>query len=120
MGEHANLWWHTGDLGYLDADGYFYFQDRGVDRIRRGGENVSSVEVEQAVERHPEVAVAAAIATPAELGEDEIKIFVVPVAESTLSPAELSSWCEPQVWPEVVDIDLVVVAGELAGAGVHQ
>lgn len=71
-----DLWWHTGDLGYTDEDGYFYFVDRKKDALRRRGENISSHEVESVLLAYPGVAAAAAIGTPSELGEDEILAVV--------------------------------------------
>ena len=67
-----DLWWHTGDLGYTDEDGYFYFIDRKKDALRRRGENISSHEVESILLAYPGVVAAAAVATPSELGEDEV------------------------------------------------
>lgn len=67
-----DLWWHTGDLGYTDDDGYFYFVDRKKDALRRRGENISSQEVESILATFPGVLEAAAVATPSELGEDEV------------------------------------------------
>jgi crotonobetaine/carnitine-CoA ligase len=67
-----DLWWHTGDLGYTDEDGYFYFVDRKKDALRRRGENISSHEVEAVLLAYPGVVAAAAVGTPSELGEDEV------------------------------------------------
>jgi len=72
-----NLWYHTGDYGRRDPDGFFWFADRKKDSIRRRGENVSSVELEQAILAHPGIAEVAVHAVPAELGEDDIKACVV-------------------------------------------
>ncbi|HUO41221.1 MAG TPA: AMP-binding protein, partial [Mycobacterium sp.] len=69
-------WFHTGDLGRIDEDGNLAYVDRVKDSLRRRGENVSSVEVEATVMRHPAVAEAAAIAVPSELGEDDIFVVV--------------------------------------------
>lgn len=63
-----NLWFHTGDGGYLDEDGYLVFTDRIKDSLRRRGENISSFEVERAVRAHPDVLECAAYARP--LGAD--------------------------------------------------
>ena len=63
--DFRNLKLHTGDLGRMDADGYFYFMDRVKDYIRRRGENVSSMEVERQVSDHPDVKEAAAIGVKA-------------------------------------------------------
>ncbi len=71
-------WLYTGDLGWLDEDGYLYFVDRKKDVVRRRGENISSQEVEDAIKRHPGVLDCAVIAVPSELGEEEVKAYVVP------------------------------------------
>lgn len=88
-----NLWFHTGDRGYQDANGYFYFLDRLKDAIRRRGENISSYEIERTVNSHPAVSESAAIAVPSELGEDEIKVCVVLKPGHTLTPEELIEHC---------------------------
>ena len=75
--QFRNLWFHTGDMGRFDEDGYFYFADRKKDAMRRRGENISSFEVEQALLRHPEVAEVAAVGVPSELGEDDVMVYVV-------------------------------------------
>ena len=78
--DFRNLKLHTGDLGRMDADGYFYFMDRVKDYIRRRGENVSSMEVERQVVRPPERHEAAAIGVKAGEGassEDEIMIVCI-------------------------------------------
>lgn len=72
-----NLWFHTGDAGRMDQDGFVFFVDRKKDAIRRMGENISSFEVEVAVNAHPAVLETAAIAVPSELSEDEVKVCVV-------------------------------------------
>ncbi|TDB95482.1 ATP-dependent acyl-CoA ligase [Actinomadura sp. 7K534] len=91
-----NLWLHTGDLGYRDADGYLYFVDRGKDAIRRRGENISSLEVEAAVVRHPGVAEVAAYPVPSGLGEDEVMIAVIR-ADEALTAAELARHCAAEL-----------------------
>lgn len=73
-----NLWFHTGDSGYVDAEGWVYFVDRNGDRIRRRAENISSYDIEVAALRHPAIAEAAAVGTPSGFsGDDEIKLCVV-------------------------------------------
>lgn len=92
-----NLWFHTGDYGKLDEDGYLYFVDRKKDAIRRRGENISSFEVERIVNANPKVAESAAVAVPSEVGEDEVKICVILKPGEALSPEELLGWCEERI-----------------------
>jgi carnitine-CoA ligase len=84
-----NLWFHTGDLARKDEDGYFYFVDRKKDALRRRGENISSFEVERAINTHPKVLESAAVAVQSELAEDEVKICVVLKPGESLAPEEL-------------------------------
>jgi crotonobetaine/carnitine-CoA ligase len=86
---YRNLWFHTGDLAKKDKDGYFYFVDRKKDALRRRGENISSFEVERAINTHPSVLESAAVAVKSELSEDEVKICVVLKPGATLTPEEL-------------------------------
>ncbi len=76
--ESRNLWFHTGDRGYLDEDGYLYFVDRKKEAIRRRGENISAYEVEMLVARHPQVLEVAAVPVASEMSEDEVMVYVVP------------------------------------------
>ena len=86
-------WLYTGDLGRMDEDGYLYFVDRKKDIIRRRGENISSQEVENVIKRHPDVLDCAVVAVPSELGEDEVKAYVLPRQGVALSPEEVVYWC---------------------------
>lgn len=90
-------WFHSGDRGYRDADGYLYFVDRMKQSIRRRGENISSWEVERIVNAHPAVLESAAVGVPSELGEEEVKICVVARPGHTLDPLDLVRWCEPRM-----------------------
>jgi crotonobetaine/carnitine-CoA ligase len=90
-------WFHSGDRGEMDEDGYFTFVDRLKDSIRRRGENISSYEVERAVNEHPAVAESAAVAVPSELGEDEVMIVVVVKRGEQLAPQELIAFCEQRI-----------------------
>jgi crotonobetaine/carnitine-CoA ligase len=80
-----NGWFHTGDAFRADEDGLYYFVDRIKDAIRRRGENISSYEIEQEVLAHPDVAECAAIGVPSEMGEEDIKVFVVARPGSALT-----------------------------------
>ena len=86
------LWYHTGDIARRDADGYYWFLDRAKERIRRRGENISSMEIEDAVRAHADVADVAALAHPARAGEDDIRILVVPRPDRMLDPVALHAW----------------------------
>ena len=86
-------WLFTGDLGWMDDEGFLYFVDRKKDVIRRRGENISSQEVEDVIKRHDRVLDCAVIAVPSELGEDEVKAYVVPRDNATVEPAEVVRWC---------------------------
>jgi len=72
-----NDWFHTGDIGRLDEDGYIYIVDRVKDMIIRGGFNVYPREVEEVLMTHPAVSLAAVVGTPHEQYGEEIKAFVV-------------------------------------------
>jgi carnitine-CoA ligase len=92
-----NLWVHTGDRAVRDEDGTFRFVDRLKDAIRRRGENVSSWEVEQVLQAHPDVAAAAVVPVPSELGEDEVMAFVVPRAGCAREAEALVEFCKPRL-----------------------
>jgi crotonobetaine/carnitine-CoA ligase len=89
----------TGDLAWVDAQGYYWFVARKKDIIRRRGENISGAEIDRVVGDHPEVVEAAAIGVPAELGEDEVLLAVVKKAGSRLTEQELAAWCGARLAP---------------------
>jgi crotonobetaine/carnitine-CoA ligase len=89
-----NLWFHTGDLGHLDEDGWLYFDGRIKDSIRRRGENISAHELESVINEHPAVIESAAVAVPSDLTEDDIKVYVVTRPGAELTPEELLGYCE--------------------------
>jgi carnitine-CoA ligase len=90
-------WFRTGDLGSLDGDGNLTYVDRVKDSLRRRGENVSSVEVETTVMRHPAVAEAAAVAVPSDLGEDDILVVVTLQPDANFNHAELLDFCSARM-----------------------
>jgi len=77
-----DTWFHTGDLGRFDEDGYFFFVDRKKDIVRRGGENISSMEVEAALRGHPGIADAAVVARPDRVLGERVVAFAVAVDPS--------------------------------------
>ncbi len=88
-----NLWFHSGDGGYKDEGGNYYFVDRIGGFIRRRGENISSYQIEDIITTHPKVGVCAAFPIPAEEGmEDDIVVYVVVKAGEELSENELREW----------------------------
>jgi carnitine-CoA ligase len=86
-------WFHTGDLGKLDGESNLTYVDRVKDSVRRRGENVSSVEVETTVMRHPAVAEAAAVGIPSELGEDDILVVVTLRPDASVDFTDLLDFC---------------------------
>ncbi len=90
-------WFRTGDLGSLDVDGNLTYCDRVKDSLRRRGENVSSVEVETTVMRHPAVREAAAVGIPSELGEDDILVLLTVRTGATLDYTELLDFCSARM-----------------------
>jgi len=89
-----NGWLYTGDIGYMDKDGYFYITARKKDIIIRGGENVSPVEVEEVLLRHPAVAEAGVVGIPDAVYGEEIKAFVVIKPDKCVSEEELITFCK--------------------------
>ncbi|TCK25396.1 AMP-binding protein [Pseudonocardia endophytica] len=77
VGAIRDLWFRTGDRGYLDDEGYLFFVDRIKEAIRRRGENISAYELETALCKHPGVHEVAAVAVPADLSEDDVMVYVV-------------------------------------------
>jgi len=92
-----NLWFHTGDLGRIDDDGYMYFVDRKKDALRRRGENISSFEMEKVLFGHDAVKDAAVHAVPSPIGEDDVKITVVLQDGSDLTEEQLCRWVAERV-----------------------
>ena len=89
----AGGWFHSGDLGVMHPDGYLQLKDRSKDIIISGGENISSIEVEDALYRHPAVAVAAVVAMPdAKWGESPCA-FIECAPGQTVEAEELRLWC---------------------------
>ena len=86
-------WFHTGDLGVMHADGYIQLKDRSKDIIISGGENISSIEVEDALYKHPAVAAAAVVAKPDDKWGETPCAFVELKPGTKASTDELMQWC---------------------------
>jgi fatty-acyl-CoA synthase len=90
----AGGWFHTGDGGTIGEDGYLTISDRKKDVIITGGENVSSIEVEDVLFSHPAVAEVAVIGVPSEKWGETIKALVVVAEGETVTEEDLIAWCK--------------------------
>jgi acyl-CoA synthetase (AMP-forming)/AMP-acid ligase II len=90
-------WLHTGDLARIDDDGLLYIVDRKKDMINRGGENVYSIEVENALASAPGVGEAAAVGVPDEMMGEKVGAAIVPAAGATLDVAAVIAHCRERL-----------------------
>jgi fatty-acyl-CoA synthase len=108
----AHGWHHTGDIGYLDDDGYLFIVDRAKDMIITGGFNVYSAEVEKALMAHPDIYEAAVIGLPDEKWGERVVAVVQPVADTEIDTAALAAFVKSrigsvktpkqiEVWPDL-------------------
>lgn len=101
-------WMHTGDVGYMDEDGFLYIVDRVKDMIVSGGENVYSAEVESVIYQHPAVAMCAVIGVPHEKWGEAVHAIVVVKEGHTLTAEDMIAHCRAQIagykCPRSVDI----------------
>jgi crotonobetaine/carnitine-CoA ligase len=88
-----NWWYHTGDIGRIDEDGYLYFIDRKADYLRRRGENIASFEVERIIMGHGSIADVAVHAVPSQFTEDDLKITATLTQDADLTEEDLFRWC---------------------------
>ena len=95
-------WFKTGDMVKCDADGYYSFVSRKKDIIRRRGENIAGAELDRVIGAHPAVLEAAAIAVPAELGEDDILVAVVLKPGEIATAQQIAQWCRERLAPQKV------------------
>ena len=89
----AGGWFHSGDLGVMHPDGYIQLKDRSKDIIISGGENISSIEVEDALYKHPAVQAAAVVAKPDDKWGETPCAFVELKPGTNATPDELMPWC---------------------------
>lgn len=92
-----DLWFHTGDCGYFDDDGFLHFSDRKKDSLRRRGENISSFEVEKAVNSHPAVRESAVFGVRSDFGDDDVMLCLALKPGEILPPGELIAYCEERM-----------------------
>ena len=92
-----NGWFHTGDIGYRDADGFFYIVDRKSDMIIRGGENIYPREIDEVLYQHKSVAAAAAVGVPDDLYGEEVAAVVVLKDGAECSEQEVIEFCKARL-----------------------
>jgi len=92
-----NGWFHTGDIGYRDDEGFFYIVDRKSDMIIRGGENIYPREIDEVLYQHPAIAAAATIGVPDPLYGEEVAAFVVLKEDGSAGADELIAFCRQRL-----------------------
>jgi len=101
-------WFHSGDLGKQDKDGFYYIVDRKKDLIIRGGMNIYPREIEEVLYAHPKVLEAAVIGIPDPGRGEEVKVYVSPKEGQTLTPEDILAYCEEKMakykWPKEVEV----------------
>ncbi|MDD9724628.1 AMP-binding protein [Roseovarius sp. SK2] len=90
-------WFPTGDFGVRNADGYISFKGRKKHSIRRRGENISSAQVEMAINDHPQVSETAVIGVKDDMGDEELKVYVLPADPADLDIPAIAEWCKGQM-----------------------
>jgi long-chain acyl-CoA synthetase len=104
-----NGWLHTGDVGFMDAEGYFYITDRKKDLIIKGGENISPRAIEEALYAHPAVAEAAVIGIQDKVYGEDIKAFVTLKPGQTVTPEEIKEYCLKKLKRFFVPKEIVIM-----------
>ena len=97
LDSRRDLWFHTGDIGAIDADGYLTFLDRKKDAIRRRGENISSIEMELILGLNPAVGASAFFPVKSEVAEDDVAVAVIPRAGQRLTEEDIARYCEANI-----------------------
>lgn len=90
-------WFHTGDMGYVDKEGYLYITDRMKDMIVSGGENIASLEVERVLCEHPKILEVAVIGIPHKKWGEVPKAFIVPKKHQTINENEIIEFCKNKI-----------------------
>jgi long-chain acyl-CoA synthetase len=90
-------WFHTGDIGYRDTDGFYYIVDRKSDMIIRGGENIYPREIDEVLYQHPSVAAAAAVGVPDDLYGEEVAAVIVLKDSAKTSEQEVIEFCKARL-----------------------
>lgn len=104
----STSWFHSGDLGRMDEDGYLYIVDRVKDMIIRGGYNIYPREIEEVLLTHPAISLASVIGVPHSQHGEEVMAFVVPKPGQTINSEEIVNWSKEQMaaykYPRIVDV----------------
>jgi crotonobetaine/carnitine-CoA ligase len=90
-------WLYTGDLACCDAEGDYYYLGRKKDSFRRRGENISAWEVEHIINAHPDIQESAVVGVAADVGEQDLKVFIKCARDNALDPLDFIKWCEPRM-----------------------
>jgi long-chain acyl-CoA synthetase len=103
-----NGWFHSGDIGRFDEEGFLYITDRVKDMIIRGGFNVYPREIEEVMMTHPAVSLAAVVGISDDQHGEEIKAYVIPKPGAACDPEELREWCKENMaaykYPRVIEV----------------
>jgi crotonobetaine/carnitine-CoA ligase len=92
-----NLWFHTGDHGHRDEDGFYYFRVRETDSIRRRGENISAWEVERVLALHPDLIESAVYGVPSPIGGQEVMAAIVLKPGASMTPEAVLDFCQDKM-----------------------
>lgn len=92
-----NGWFHTGDIGYRDPEGFYFIVDRKSDMIIRGGENIYPREIDEVLYQHPQIGAAAVIGVPDELYGEEVAAVVVLTPGAKISEQEVIEFCKARL-----------------------
>jgi len=105
-------WFHSGDVGIIDEDGYITVVDRKKDMIKTGGENVSSREVEEVIYKHPKVWEVAVIGLPHEKWIEAVTAIVVPKPGQEIKEEEIIELCKKELSPFKVPKGVIIIRPE--------
>jgi long-chain acyl-CoA synthetase len=101
-------WFHSGDMGRVDAEGYYFIVDRKKDLIIRGGMNIYPREIEEVLYGHPKVLEAAVIGIPDDARGEEVKVYVSPKDGQTLETEEIDEYLKQRIakykWPKEIEV----------------
>lgn len=104
-----NGWLHTGDIGYMDKDGYFYITDRKKDIIIKGGENISPRVIEEVLYAHPAVSEASVIGVKDKVYGEDLKAFVTLKAGEKATPEEILEYCKGKLKKFFIPKEVVIL-----------